>query len=248
MDFKTRWHMRLRFWRYRLRTEKASLSFLRQQSLRGSTVIDIGANYGIYSYWMSRQVGPEGRVIAFEPQPELWSHLDDLKQAFGLNNVSFVHEALSDHAGPRLLKRSCIGHGGAKIETPEAESTDETSYEPVAGDSDKRVNVSTVTLDEYCEEQCINEIDFIKCDVEGHELSVFRGGEHALRAFQPILLFECEHQAAEQGELFGFLEELGYEGAFFSDGEAVDWQGFADHPYRNAKALHRNYIALPRAA
>ena len=36
--------------------------------LKGATVLDIGANKGIYCFWMMRAVGPSGNVIAFEPQ------------------------------------------------------------------------------------------------------------------------------------------------------------------------------------
>ena len=59
----------------------------------------------------------------------------------------------------------------------------------------------------------------IKCDVEGHELEVFRGGERLLRAQRPILVFECEarhHRHDTPAAVFAFLAGLGYEGRFFA--------------------------------
>ena len=71
MNWFARLHFLHRAWRYRLRSEKFGVSFLLSRDLTGKTAVDIGANWGIYSYWMHGLVGAEGHVIAFEPQPEL---------------------------------------------------------------------------------------------------------------------------------------------------------------------------------
>lgn len=49
-----RLHFLRRAWRYRLRSEKAAVAFLMSRQLAGKTVVDIGANIGIYSYWMHK--------------------------------------------------------------------------------------------------------------------------------------------------------------------------------------------------
>ena len=67
------WH---RFWRYRLVTERESVQFLLRQNLTKTTAIDIGANKGAYTYWLSKAVGNNGQVISLEPQPELAPFLD----------------------------------------------------------------------------------------------------------------------------------------------------------------------------
>jgi hypothetical protein len=61
-------------------------------------------------------------------------------------------------------------------------------------------------------------VSFLKCDVEGHELNVFRGAEQLLRRDRPVLLFECEqrhHGGRPISEVFTYLEGLGYSGRFF---------------------------------
>src|SRR5262249_35181753 len=106
-----RLHLLHRAWRYRLRTEKDELAFLMRRKLTGHTVLDIGANRGIYSYWMHKLVGPSGRVIAFEPQPELADYLHDVRGAFRLDRLKVVKAALSSRCGTGTLVRP-TGHWG----------------------------------------------------------------------------------------------------------------------------------------
>lgn len=63
-------HMLHRCWRYRLRTEKESIRYILSinKKIQSITAIDIGANRGIYSYWLSKQVSKGGQIIAFEPR------------------------------------------------------------------------------------------------------------------------------------------------------------------------------------
>ena len=64
-------HFLVRCLRYRFRTEKLEIKTMMRLKLGGATVLDIGANKGIYCFWMVRAGGPSGSVIAFEPQPEM---------------------------------------------------------------------------------------------------------------------------------------------------------------------------------
>ena len=98
MDFEDA-HFWVRCMRYRFRTEKLPLKTLMRLDLNGATVIDIGANKGIYCYWLSRAVGGSGKVMAFEPQPEMINYIRDRKQSFALDNVEIIPTALSDRHG-----------------------------------------------------------------------------------------------------------------------------------------------------
>ena len=62
-------------------------------------------------------------------------------------------------------------------------------------------------------------VSFIKVDVEGHELEVFKGGVEALRQHRPNLLVEIEqrHSPVPIEETFGFIQEQGYTGYFLDD-------------------------------
>ncbi|MGY8769847.1 MAG: FkbM family methyltransferase [Pirellulales bacterium] len=223
-------HMTLRFWRYRLRTESESIQFLLEQKIKNSVAINVGANQGIYTYWLSKQVGPSGKVISFEPQPEMISGLEDLKKTFGLANATIVNKALSSKKDSVTLYRDCIGSGGATLYAP---STEKLS-----------VPVDLIMLDDYLAENPIHplKLSFIKADVEGHELDVFKGSRETILEHKPILLFECHEQDAAEGSLFNYLYELGYHGFFFNGTQMVNAAQFDSYPYRKPNDRHRNYI------
>jgi hypothetical protein len=65
----------------------------------GDTVLDLGANYGYYTYPLSRAVGTSGRVYAFEPVPFTYATLALVTRLLGLRNVVLVQKGCSDAAG-----------------------------------------------------------------------------------------------------------------------------------------------------
>lgn len=240
----------LRMWyrcmRYRFKSEVPSISFVRNADLAGRTLLDIGAHRGIYSIYLSRAAGEHGRVIAFEPQPELHEHLCVVKRRFGLCNLTIANVGLSSRRGTLTLRRSYAGSGGASFyvePSPELEA----------------IAAPVVPLDEYVEAAGVKAVDFIKCDVEGHEWEVFEGAERTLRRCTPTLLFECRHETAVAGRLFGFLSELGYDGYFYhvssadhrswfnkNRGAYVRCEEAARHEYPRSSVIVRNYLFVPR--
>ena len=119
-------HFLIRSLRYRFRTEKLQIKTMMRLNLRGATVLDIGANKGIYCFWMSRAVGALGRVIAFEPQPEMHDAIVRLKHWFGWSNLNVLDVALSDHDGHSWLSRRKIGDGSASLEASRRLGQNET--------------------------------------------------------------------------------------------------------------------------
>lgn len=223
-----------RFWRYRRRTEKDSIRFLLDQDLAGSTVLDIGANRGIYTYWMSKKVGEHGRVFSFEPQPELGGFLLDLKKSFKLDNVVIENKGLSDKEGKFDIFRDFVGSGGARLAQKGEELPENSDLH--------KVEVEVTTLDAFFQGRKPENLSFIKCDVESHELSVFKGGEKLLKKHMPTILFECNHEEAQKGEIFSFLTDMGYKGFFIINGKKIDYKEFDKHPYRKPTESHRNYV------
>ena len=92
----------LRAWRYRLKVEAEEIRHIRRSVSSGDTVIDVGAHKGAFTYWLSRAVGPQGRVLAFEPQPEVADYLRQATRYFRLDNVEILESALSTKMVPRL--------------------------------------------------------------------------------------------------------------------------------------------------
>ena len=197
-------------------------------------MLDIGANKGVYTYWMSKKVGKQGKVFAFEPQPELDSVLNDLRTSFSLANVEIINQGLSDRPGRFKMFRSKVGAGGGTL------AREFVNKSALNGLLEVEVNVTTV--DEFYRSRSLARLDFIKCDVEGHEHAVFKGGTNTLQKYMPTLLFECHHEQAKEGSLFSFLEQLGYRGFFLVNGQPIDTRKFDQYPYRRVSMQHRNYI------
>lgn len=185
--FKARW-----------RDQKLEIALARALIRLGDTVVDAGANKGAYTYWLRKFAGPAGQVIAYEPQPSLAEYLERARLAFGWENVEVRQAALSDRAG------------SAKLHVPGGGVSPGASLEAAAGGSSLDCAVTTLDRD-----LAGAPVAFLKVDVEGHELALFRGARQILEAHRPPILFECEarHLARHtMREVFEFLEQLEYEG------------------------------------
>lgn len=235
-------HMVHRCWRLRFKSEVPSIRYVREARLAGSTVIDVGANKGVFSIYLSRAAGPGGRLIAFEAQPELGDHLRAVKQSFGLDNMTLVSKGLSSTTGVLTLRRPVAGSGMASFHSDASAELDE-------------IDVPVITLDDYIREHEIEGVSFIKCDVEGHELDVFRGAAELLARDRPTLLFECHDDEAGRGELFEYLAGFDYEGYFYfvtpadhksllhkGRGQFIPVDQRAAYPHVHPRVRHRNYV------
>ncbi len=224
-------HMMHRAWRYKNRTERDEVRFMLAQDLRGKLVLDIGANAGIYSYWMSRAVGPSGRVIAFEPQPEMVDALKKLRRSFRFKQLEIAPTGLSDTDGQATLSRNMSHLGGASI----------ARELPDANDS---FTIPLTTLDAYIDEHADRPVSFIKCDVEGHEPAVFRGAMQTLRRDRPALLFELHDKQVHESDLFEQLQAIGYECFYLHEGKRHPTSTLKDNRASIDKH-YLNYVCIP---
>lgn len=221
-----------RGWRYRLKLEAEEIRWLRRVVRPGDFVVDAGAHKGGYTYWLRRSVGKEGRILAFEPQPGLARYLQRMAEISGWRNVRVENMGLSSEPGE--LPLFIPGEGWSPGAT----------FVPPTGQSARApITIPVDTLDGYLERTGPwPPVRVMKCDVEGHELAVFRGAERTLATSRPLLLFECEarHDPSRSvSAVFRFLEERGYHGHFFwrgaelavSEFDASVHQRVGRHPY-----------------
>ncbi len=171
-----------------------------------ATVVDVGASWGLFTYHLARRVGKAGRVYSYEPHPANAVVLRRLAQA--RPHVEFRPVAVSDEAGHAQLQ---IPKQHNRLVT--AQSSLAHGFEGVAVE---RIEVPTVRLDD--EIGTALQVDFVKIDVEGHELSVLRGGASLFKRCLPPVLIEIEqrHLDVPISEVFRELEELGYQ-VFYID-------------------------------
>lgn len=167
--------------------------------------LDVGAHVGEYCYALERCVAPS-RIHAFEPDPESF----DLLKAF-FPKINTWKMALSDTVGtaelrvPVLKKRRYATRG-----------TLENYVEPGA-ESLESIPVERTTLDTF-RSRLTGPVCFLKIDVEGHELSVIRGGRGTILKDHPIMLIEIEERRHELSirNIFAEIEALGYKGFFLN--------------------------------
>ena len=171
----------------------------------GDTVVDVGANIGLWVMGALRNAGAKGQVHAFEPVPSNYDMLcaNLSLNGFDANQVSCQQLCLSDKAGKATFCVATNGNSGmgALAERPGV---------------DHRIETTLVTLDGYCQEHSVEHIDFMKIDVEGAELQVLRGAARLLSSSDaPAIMFEADESLASSFDsssmaVKGFLNEHGY--------------------------------------
>ncbi|MGC1186310.1 MAG: FkbM family methyltransferase [Candidatus Acidiferrales bacterium] len=164
----------------------------------GMTFWDLGANQGIYSLVAAKLVGPTGKVLAFEPDPELVERLTEHAVANRCSNIRVIQAAVGSVDGSVSFDRGGdSGDFGQGKMVPHEESSPRSSV----------VAVRCMTLDALSQHE--PPPNFIKCDVEGAEIEVFHSARELLRIQSPYI--ECEVHSDVIGEtLSQFLRASGY--------------------------------------
>ena len=142
----------------------------------GDTAIDVGANVGLYSVLLSRLCGPTGRVWAFEPVLDTYWRLRETLALNRCENVIPVESAISERSGKIAL--NLFEPQFSEWNSPGVRAKKDKNGKLVSRCAS--AEVSAYSLDEFCEQRGIGKIKFLKVDVEGFELSVFRGAERLL--------------------------------------------------------------------
>lgn len=203
----------------------------------GDVAVDVGANGANWTWFLSRAVGPAGRVLAFEADPYYARATACAIRIMRLHNVTFLPFGLSDVAETANLK----------ITDPDRKRLSGCSYiDKEACRGGEIVPVRLVPLDSL--RRGHPELDrarLIKCDTEGFELFVLRGAEAILGAARPALIFEVGHfekQGYGPEDLARWLQERNYDlFALRKDLRLARLNGHLDHP----DAATVNRIGLP---
>ena len=171
--------------------------------------IDIGANIGVYSHYLSEFIEKfHGRCIGFEPRSDI---LGRLKKNVKKKNYTAERLALSDEIGFADLYLPASHENSSLI-----------AFDHFSGFKKERVNL--FTLDNYVSLKNISPqaIIFIKVDVEGYELEVLSGGEITISSAKPIIMCESENRhLLPQGKtvqfLIDFMKNIGFRGYAISN-------------------------------
>jgi len=188
--------------------EPKSMRLMAHHVKSGSVAYDLGANYGMHTLYLARLVGPAGRVYAFEPNPEVFSALEEHVALNSFTAVTTVRKAISEDVGAAIFDRA--HHRGAGHLVSSATVISGLTFD-----------VETTTLDKFVFTDGNAPPEFIKVDIEGAESAALRGGLQVLARYRPILLVEL-HNPTEDRAVGHILKNLRYRATRVDNGEPVE--------------------------
>jgi FkbM family methyltransferase len=191
----------------------------------GDTYVDVGAHVGYHSLLARQIVGPDGHVLAVEPQPYNANKIQVNSALNGYSNISVDVGAAGEIDGVVRLydqvaidksRLTLVGHG---------------VHEGIAA-----FEVPVWTLDTLLKRFDITRIRLLKIDVEGYELAILKGAHDTLRRVENVI-FEALPDLATQtsSEMRAVLSGAGFS---FSSVDGTAWEDGVDMPESNVWA-HR---------
>lgn len=172
----------------------------------GDTAFDIGSHVGMIAIYLGKIVGEKGKIYCFEPFPISFERLKNNIYINNFNNIQLNNLAISDSVGiadfyyqPNDFQLNSLGKVSDGIKR-----------------LDHNIKVETNTIDNYCEKNNINKINFIKIDTEGYEYNVLLGAEKMLHSKNiDIIQFEISKTPLESigrnpAEIVEYLNRKGY--------------------------------------
>jgi FkbM family methyltransferase len=160
----------------------------------GDVCVDVGANIGWYTTLMQKLVGARGSVHAFEPVPTTFNILTD--------NV-----ASNDHSGSVILNNLALGEEAGEVEmhTFDDRSTGHASISDFGDATAHGIPTQMIRLNDYLSEKRLEDVKFVKIDIEGAELSMLKGSSRLFeQTTPPIIVIEA---ALATTQAFGYLPD-----------------------------------------
>lgn len=173
------------------------IKFIRTFVKSGMKIIDIGANYGLYTLTIAKIIGDQGKIWAFEPTTTTAACLKQSISENKFNNIELIQAGLSDRIGK------------AKLFTTQNSELNSLSNEVSSGNSHETILL--FTLDHCSNEYRWKDIDFIKLDAEGEEINILKKGKKFLSSASPLIMFELKHGKNINLPLIKTLSNLGYQ-------------------------------------
>lgn len=215
-----------------LQKQYPEIHYLRTLIKPGFNCIDIGANLGYYSVFMSKWATPAGKVIAVEPMPlfgKIWQGNILMNRC---TNITLVPNALG--AENKIVRMTTpvidgvLRHGLTKVSDTNKDSNTTA----------QSIDVQMITPTEAF--AAMTKIDFIKIDVEGYEQYIIKEMFSLLNTHKPIVQAELSG-TENRANVLALFTELKYEiyvlqhqqlvAINYSDATNYDCDFYFKHPY-----------------
>jgi FkbM family methyltransferase len=168
---------------------------------KGKCYLDIGANIGVITVAMSKIAGDNGRVIACEPNPHIYSLLVKMLEINQCQKALPLQSIVSDEF---KMNKFYVSEGSNLGVMSSLSANDPDS---------KIILLPSITVDSLTENEVI--IDYIKIDTEGAEYKILTGSQHTLDVSRPLVQVEVHGQfmqkiAGDVETLFNFMQQKAY--------------------------------------
>ena len=186
--------------KFKNKNDKAEIDVLKSIIKPGDNILDIGSNIGFYAKILSAFTGSKGMVYCFEPDQLNFKHLKNNTK--GISNIVLFNNAVSDKE--QILK----------VYKSKLLNVDHRTY-PV-NNYDSVDEITAVSIDELIQTKKIKNINVIKIDIQGYELTAFKGMKQLLSTTTNLKIIAeyWPHGFKRAGttavEFFDFFNELHY--------------------------------------
>ena len=182
--------------------EKPILSMIFKLIKPNFTIFDIGTNIGWYTLNIAK-IFPDAKIFSFEPIPLIFGELKANLDLNGFKNVEIHNFGFSD----REDKLTFYVNPEETVSASLKNISESTNIQEIA--------CFVKRLDDFVVAHDVENLDFIKCDVEGAELLVFKGGLKAIKQYQPIVFAEMLRKWSAKfnyhpNDIIKLLSQIGY--------------------------------------
>ncbi|GAA1916931.1 FkbM family methyltransferase [Nocardioides hwasunensis] len=184
------------------------LLFRRYRPRQGDVVFDVGAGDGGETFYLASMVGSSGRVVSIEAAPSPFRRLQDLVSRNAWLQVTPLNVALASEPGTVSI------------------SDDPQQW--VAGnifEADGSVDVEAETFDDLCERLGIDEVHWVKMNIEGAEKDALRGMERMAPHIQNFTISCHDFLGTDWGrskdEVLAWLDAHGFAAEMRGEGDFV---------------------------
>jgi FkbM family methyltransferase len=202
------------------RADNLEEQFLTSLTYQGKNVYDIGCWEGITTIYFAHAVGKEGNVIAFEPNPDNCTIIDDNINLNGFTNVVLRQVGLGNrNYSARLVV--------PKHSTAEGSVNEDIANANIRSVATKVVEIDIDTLDNQLKKNQLPKPDFIKIDVEGMEKEVIEGMLRTIIEIKPDLFIEMHAADSRKKQenavkIVNLLLDHGYAIYHIESGQRID--------------------------
>jgi FkbM family methyltransferase len=168
-----------------------------------STVIDVGAQFGLHTFRFAERIGLDGQIFSFEIVPQFVQHIQKkaAEKYKEPNQIKVFNLAVSNTDDVVTFYQNDKNNGQSTIVEGHGIDFDQTSTS----------RIQSITLDAFFDFDKIGRLDFIKCDAESADFDVLRGAKNLIQAKDPLFIMEFEMDqlgllGVSKEDFFNFLE------------------------------------------